>query len=93
MVIMAIAATRMHRSLVEFASRPSDACAILYTKTKQNYAPPTPLNPMDISVRAVIEQHLTLQIDRDDMSISTDGQTHEESEQNGSRLDEDIERR
>jgi len=93
MVIMAIAATRMHRSLVEFSSRPSDQCAILYTKTKRTYAPPTSFNPMDISVRAVIEQHLTLQINCDDSSINTDEQTHKDSEQNGSRLDEDIERR
>ena len=88
---MAIAATRMHRSLVDFASRPFDACAALHTKTQQTHAPPTPLNPMQIAVSAVIEQHLTLQINCNDSSIITSEQTHRE--QNGSRLDEDIERR
>lgn len=89
-VIMAIAATRMHRSLVDFASRSFDACAILHTKTQQTHAPPTPLGPMDIAVSAVIEQHPTLQINCNNSSINTNEQTHQE--QNGSRLDEDIER-
>ena len=68
---MTIAATRMHRSLVDFASKSSDGCLLLlHSKTKQTHAPPTPPNPIEIAVCTIINQHRIPQMGDNNLSIN-----------------------
>ncbi|KAH9985086.1 hypothetical protein BJV77DRAFT_139589 [Russula vinacea] len=80
LVMMIIAATRMHRALVDFASESSDmahvnvqASSLVISKTKQTDAAPTTLHRIEIAVDTAFEQHPTAQITDDDSSdISTE---------------------
>jgi len=61
---MTIAATRMHRSLVEFAPGSSDvvreniqASDPEFARSKQTHSTKIPPNPMGVAVRTVFEQH------------------------------------
>lgn len=86
MVIMTIAATRMHRSLVDFASKSSDDCPLLLhskTKAKQTHAPQTPPNPIEIAVCTIINQHQTPPMGDNNLSINIE---EADKEQNGSGL-------
>jgi len=92
-VIMVVAATRMHRSLVDFAYTPSAAMGegiqtigLKFAKTKQSSTTPISHNLIEIPVHTTLESHLTLQIDNHDSSINTD------EDASGSSLDKDIER-
>ena len=112
MVTMTIAATRMHRSLVDFAT--SDMCAILhlfspahsdrcqfsahqnfqssgvrFAKPKQIRATPIPLDPVEISVHTILQQHLAPQMRDQGLSTNTD-EVHQEP--NGLTLGRDVER-
>ena len=64
--------------------------ALEFGTTKRPHVTPIPPNPMEISVRTVFEQHLTLQVGDRDPSINTDDGIHEKSK--ASSLDEDVER-
>lgn len=57
--------------------------------TKRSHDTPITHSPMEISVRTVFEQHLTLQAGEDHPSINTDERVHNESKASG--LDNDVE--
>jgi hypothetical protein len=86
---MTIAATRMYRSLVDFAFGSSDACALLHSKAKQTFTPPTSPNPIEIEVCTTIKQHRPPQVGGNDSQVNTEEGTHKK--QNGSSVYEDIE--
>jgi len=79
----------MYRSLVDFASRPFDACALLQSKTKKTHAPPTLPTPIEIEVCTTIKQHRTPQVGDNDSPVNTEEGAHKK--QNGSNVYEDIE--
>jgi len=97
-VTMGIAATRMHRSLVCFASessdnrhknvQPSGLKCLRLARNKQAHSTAIPTNPMEVAVCSVIEQHLTPQVIDNDWSINTDGRTHDKC--HGLSLDSDV---
>ena len=57
---------------------------------KQPHVTPIPLNPMEISVRTVFEQHSTLQVGDHEPSTKTDEGVHNKLE--ASSFDKDVER-
>ncbi|KAN0103994.1 hypothetical protein V8E52_011424 [Russula decolorans] len=68
LITMIIAATRTHRYLVDFASRPADlehqnrqVSNLVFARTKQTDTTPTTLNRMEVTVHSVFEQHPTAQ--------------------------------
>jgi len=96
-VTMTIAATRMHRSLVDFTYGSSDAMhkndfiRDIDIGAKPPHVPPIPRSPMEISVRTVFEQHLSLQVGDHEPPTNTNEGVHNKLE--ASSLDEDVERR
>jgi len=95
-VTMAVAATRIHRDLVDFAFESTDTASenpqngdLRMAKTKQAHTPPTPGNRMEVEVHMTFEQHPTLQSTDRDVSISTIDEVHEKP--NGLCLDDDVE--
>jgi hypothetical protein len=91
-VTMAIAATRMHRSLVNFTSRPKDLCNSPppIPDAKYSNAARRPSNLMEVAVHMVSEQHWISQTTEDESGISTDAQTREK--QSSLCRDDDLER-
>ena len=55
-ILVTIGATRMHRSLVDFASRSTDKTAL---RTKGMETPSTPMDRMEVTVHVVSEQYQT----------------------------------
>jgi len=94
---MAVAATRMHRSLVHFTHGPSDALRENFQSTGFKFTtinPPRatriPLSPIEITTHTVSEQHPTLLTDDHDLSIDIGQDVR--LKPSGSCVDEDIER-
>jgi len=82
LITMAIAGARMHRSLVEFSSRPFgvyETSVFTLPKAKRTHAISVPLNRMGPTVGATFEQHRTPQTSLHDSCINTD-EVHEDSE-------------
>ncbi|KAH9985091.1 hypothetical protein BJV77DRAFT_1071623 [Russula vinacea] len=84
-IIMTIAATRMHRSLVNFASVSSDVAhdnpqlsSLVFSKTKRTDTAPTALDRIEVTVQTAvtaIEQHSTGHIsDHDSSTIVSRGE-------------------
>jgi hypothetical protein len=91
-ITMAIAATRMHRSLVNYTSRPKDVCdPPPIPDAKYSNAARRPSNPMEVAVHVVSEQHwISSQTTDDELGISTDAQVGEK--QSSLCRDDDLER-
>jgi len=91
-VTMTVAATRMHRSLVDFTSRTSDcvdesfqmSCA-KFSKATQSHTRPIPPNSSQITVHTLFEQDLARMSDRD-LSVNADEEMREKPSRLG--LDE-----
>jgi len=97
-VTMIIAATRMHRSLVVFAT-PDDVTdknlqisGLRFLKTKRTRAAPIPPNPMVTSVRNVSQQNQTREMIDDGVSESINMGEDVYGGPNGSTFEEGIER-
>ncbi|KAF8473059.1 hypothetical protein DFH94DRAFT_149353 [Russula ochroleuca] len=75
LITLTIAATRMHRSLVDFVSRCPEVAhkgpqvsSIVFSKTKQKDSIPTALDRIEIAVHTSFEQHPTSPVNNDDSS-------------------------
>ena len=82
LITMAIASTRMHRSLVDFSSRPFGVHEInvfMVTSAKRTHAISVPLNRMGSTVGVTFEQHRAPQTSLHESCINTD-EVHEDSE-------------
>jgi len=98
-ITMAIAATRLHRSLVGLASDTThvfNSHGMLHNNnlpvqgTKHISATPVQMNRMEVAVCIVSEAHVTLHTRGDGSSSNIEEQTHEKP--NGLRSDDDVER-
>jgi len=96
-ITMVIAATRMHRSLVDFTTGSSNIANESFqdsgvTIVKAKRAPTTqiPLDRMDVTVHVVSGPHLARQMRDDDSCASMSEQAHKK--QNGLVLENDLER-
>ncbi|KAI0002214.1 hypothetical protein BJV74DRAFT_41381 [Russula compacta] len=96
LLTMIVAATRMHRSLSNFATGSPNITVenlpksgFTAAKIKQMHTMPIPLNRMEVSVHTAFDQHLAPQMSDHDSSIGTEGQVHEKP--NGITPDDDVE--
>jgi hypothetical protein len=91
-ITMAIAATRMHRSLIDFTSRPKEGHDIRppMQDAKCINAASRRTNPMEVSVHVVSEQHRISRTTDDESGISMDERKHDK--QSESSRDDDLER-
>lgn len=82
LITMAIAGSRMHRSLVDFSSRSfgvHETSVFMFPTAKRTHAILVPLNRMGPTVGATFEQHPAPQTSLHDFGINTD-EVHEDSE-------------
>ncbi|KAF8494728.1 hypothetical protein F5888DRAFT_1805461 [Russula emetica] len=93
-ITMAIAATRMHRYLIDFASKPPDlehqnvkVSNLVFARPKQTDTTPTTLNRIEVTVHTAFEQHPTAQ-ESDDYSsyMSTNEQGSPTSDDDSSTV-------
>ncbi|KAI0279383.1 hypothetical protein BGY98DRAFT_1096206 [Russula aff. rugulosa BPL654] len=66
LITMIVAATRMHRYLIDFASKPHDledqnpqVSKLVFARAKQTDTTPTTLNRIEVTVHTAFEQHAT----------------------------------
>jgi len=99
-ITMAIAATRLHRSLTDYASSTTDIFSShgMFQNSglppvqgsKQMNSAPVQMDQMEVAVRMVSEEHGTMHARDDGSSSNIDEQVH--GKPNGLRFDDDIER-
>jgi len=93
---LTIAATRMHRALVDFASDSTDAfSASAFTslpvpEAKRTNAESLPVDCMQVAVHVVSEQHGTSEIRDEDSCVTENERTYVKP--NGLSRDDDVER-
>jgi len=95
-VTMAIAGTRMYRSLADFASRSTDIAhnnlqtiKFAVQETNRIDTASCPTNQMEVAVHIVSEQQVTPRMICDDLCTSTDEQMH--GKLSGFRRDDNVE--
>jgi len=89
LITMAIAGTRMHRSLVDFSSGSSEVYEtrdFTFPKAKRTHAISVSLNRMGPAMGTTFEQHPTPQTSRQDSCINTDKGSEVLMEQDGPSL-------
>jgi hypothetical protein len=91
-ITMAIAATRMHRSLVNFTSKSNDVYDTPppIPDSKCISAASRPRNPMEVAVHVISEQHCIPGTSDNESGISTDEQMDDKP--SGLSCDGDLER-
>ncbi|KAF8494700.1 hypothetical protein F5888DRAFT_1716127 [Russula emetica] len=93
LVTMIIVATRMHRYLIDFASKPPDlehqnvkVSNLVFARPKQTDTTPTTLNRIEVTVHTAFEQHPTAQKSDDCSSYMS---TNEQGSPTGPTSDND----
>jgi len=99
-IIMSITATRIHRALIDFTSRPANVTQENHQRSVPKFsavnpicAPPSPHNRMEVAVHTTFEQYPAPQTcDSDSSSSSTVEQVLEKRTASGLSANDDIER-